>query len=139
MSKTTISINDEECVILPAPKGAFLIKDGLQYPYFVEYTAIAIDDGIYPNIYALELSENEDYLDIADEKGRNIVPEVTAPILQKFLDIEIEQDGDPRAHIIYLYHQFKQHGTPMEYGALVWFKEKFKEHNITKADFDVFA
>ena len=139
MSKQTIIICGEECVILPAPKGAFLIKDGLQYPYFFEYTAIAIDDEVFPNIYGMELSENESYLSISDERDRNLAVEVTAPMLQKFLDIEIEQEGDPRAHIIYLYHQFKQHGTPMEYGALVWFREKFKEHNITKADFDVFA
>lgn len=139
MSKTTISINNYECVVLPAPKGAFLIKDGLQYPYFVDYAAIAIYDGVYPNIYGMELSENESYLGISDERDRSLAVEVTAPMLQTFLDIEIEQQGDPRAHIIYLYHQFKQHGTPMEYGALVWFREKFKEHNITKADFDVFA
>ena len=139
MSKTTITINGEECMILPAPKGAFLIKDGLQYPYFVEYAAIAIDDGVYPNIYGMELSENESYLSISDERDRSLAVEVTAPMLQKFLDIEMEQQGDQRAHIIYLYNQFKQHDTPMEYGALVWFREKFKEHNITKADFDVFA
>ena len=139
MSKTTITICGEECVIHPAPKGAFLVKDGLEYPYFVEYAALSTYDKTeYLNIYGLELSENEVYLDINCEEEK-LYPEVTAPILQEFLDIEMEQEGDPRAHIIYLYHQFKQHGTPLEYGALVWFREKFKEHNITKADFDVFA
>ena len=55
MSKTTITINGEECMILPAPKGAFIVKDGLQYPYFVEYVAISIKNNPYPNIYmALE-------------------------------------------------------------------------------------
>ena len=139
MSKTTITICGEECVILPAPKGAFLIKDGLQYPYFAEYAALSTNDKTEEiSMYGLELSENEAYLDIncGDEE---LYSEVTAPMLQTFLDIEMEQEGDPRAHIIYLYHQFKQHGTPLEYGALVWFREKFKEHNITKADFDVFA
>ncbi|MGN0489962.1 hypothetical protein [Ruminococcus sp.] len=139
MSKTTITINGEECVILPAPKGAFLVKDGLQYPYFVEYAALSTSDKAEDiSIYGLELSENEAYLDINCGE-EELYSEVTAPMLQKFLDIEIRQGGDPRAHIIYLYHQFKQHGTPMEYGALVWFREKFKEHNITKKDFDVFA
>lgn len=139
MSKTTITINGEECVILPAPKGAFLIKDGLQYPYFVEYAAISTSDKTEElSIYGLELSENEAFLDI-NYGEEELYSEVTAPMLQTFLNIEMEQEGDPRAHIIYLYHQFKQHGTPLEYGALVWFRERFKEHNITKADFDVFA
>lgn len=139
MSKTTISINNYECVILPAPKGAFLVKDGLQYPYFVEYAAISTSDKTEEiSIYGLELSENEAYLDINCGE-EELYSEVTAPMLQTLLDIEIEQEEDPRVHIIYLYHQFKQHGAPMEYGALVWFREKFKEHNITKADFDVFA
>ena len=139
MSKTTITINGEECVILPAPKGAFLVKDGLQYPYFVEYAALSTNDKTEEiSIYGLELSENEAYLDINCGE-EELYSEVTVFTLKKFLNLEIEQDGDPRAHIIYLYSQFKQHGTPMEYGALVWFREKFKEHNITKADFDVFA
>ncbi|MGN0508424.1 MAG: hypothetical protein ACI4GX_04250 [Ruminococcus sp.] len=139
MSKTTITINGEECVILPAPKGAFLVKKELQYPYFVEYAALSTSNKAEDiSIYGLELSENEAYLDIncGEEELYSEVSEFT---LKKFLDIETEQDGDPRAHIIYLYSQFKEHGTPMEYGALVWFREKFKEHNITKADFDVFA
>ena len=38
-----------------------------------------------------------------------------------------------------LYQEFKSHGTPFDYTAIKWFKEKFKEYNITKADFDVFA
>ena len=139
MSKTTITINGEECVILPAPKGAFLVKDGLQYPYFVEYAALSTNDKTEEiSIYGLELSENEAYLDINCGE-EELYSEVTVFTLKKFLNLEIEQDGDPRAHIIYLYSQFKEHGTPMEYGALVWFREKFKEHNITKADFDVFA
>ena len=139
MSKTTITINGEECMILPAPKGAFLVKDGLQYPYFVEYAALSTSDKTeYISIYGLELSENEAYLDI-NYGEEELYSEVTVFTLKKFLNLETEQDGDPRAHIIYLYSQFKEHGTPMDLSAIEWFKEKFKEHNITKADFDVFA
>lgn len=139
MSKTTITINGEECVILPAPKGAFIAKDGLQYPYFVEYAALSTSDKTeYISIYGLELSENEAYLDINCGE-EELYSEVTVFTLKKFLNLETEQEGDPRAHIIYLYSQFKEHGTPMDLSAIEWFKEKFKEHNITKADFDVFA
>lgn len=46
---------------------------------------------------------------------------------------------DEREFVISLYQIFNTHGTPMDYTAIKWFKEKFKEHNITKADFDVFA
>lgn len=139
MSKTTITICGEECVILPAPKGAFLVKDGLQYPYFVDYAALSTSDKTEEiSIYGLELSENEAYLDINCGE-EELYSEVTVFTLKKFLNIEIEQDGDPRAHIIYLYSQFKEHGTPMDLSAIEWFREKFKEHNITKADFDVFA
>lgn len=139
MSKTTITICGEECVILPAPKGAFLVKDGLQYPYFVDYAALSTNDKTEEiSIYGLELSENEAYLDINCGE-EELYSEVTVFTLKKFLNLETEQDGDPRAHIIYLYNQFKEHGTPMDYTAIEWFREKFKEHNITKADFDVFA
>ena len=43
MSKTTISINNYECVVLPAPKGAFLIKEGFikRTPRGREVTALA--------------------------------------------------------------------------------------------------
>ena len=40
MGKTTITINGEECVILPAPKGAFLKIDGVIYPDFVPFVAV---------------------------------------------------------------------------------------------------
>ena len=40
MSKTTITICGEECVILPAPKGAFLKIDGVIYPDFVPFVAV---------------------------------------------------------------------------------------------------
>ena len=40
MEKTTITINGEECVILPAPKGAFLKIDGVIYPDFVPFVAV---------------------------------------------------------------------------------------------------
>ena len=126
-------------MILPAPRGAFLVKDGLQYPYFVEYAALSTNDKTEEiSIYGLELSENEAYLDINCGE-EELYSEVTVFTLKKFLNLEIEQDGDPRAHIIYLYSQFKQHGTPMDYTAIEWFRRRFKEYNITKADIDVFT
>ena len=43
MSKTTITINGEECVILPAPKGAFVIARPFHLLYFVQAIAIEIN------------------------------------------------------------------------------------------------
>ena len=138
MSKTTIKINGEECVILPAPKGAFLIKDGFIFPYFVEYVALSTSDNTDDiSIYGLELSSDGTHLEINRED--ELYSEVTIPILQWLMGWDSEEGGDPGSHVIYLYRTFKSHETPMDSTAIEWFKEKFKEHNITKADFDVFV
>lgn len=139
MSKTTITICGEECVILPAPKGAFLVKDGLQYPYFVEYAAISTKDSSYPNIYGIQL--NESYVEIQDKQyGEKLKSEVWSGILENLHKSAIEAGEDnTRRFVIETYQAFKSHGTPMDLSAIEWFKKKFKEHNITKADFDVFA
>ena len=137
MSKTTITINGEECVILPAPKGAFLIKEGFVFPYFVEYVALSTSDNTDDiSIYGLELSFEGTHLEINQED--ELHSEVTIPILQNLMDWDSECE-DPESTVIYLYGTFKSHETPMDYTAIEWFKEKFKEYNITKADFDVFV
>ena len=139
MSKTTITINGEECVILPAPKGAFLVKDGLQYPYFVEYAAISTYDSPYPNVYGIEL--NESYAEIQDKQyGEKLKSDVWSGILENLQKSAIESgEDDMRRFVTETYQAFRTHDTPMDLSAIEWFKEKFKEHNITKADFDVFA
>ena len=58
MEKTTITINGEECVILPAPKGAFLKIDGVIYPDFVPFVAVnprikKDDEWDFVDMYAL--------------------------------------------------------------------------------------
>ena len=61
-------------------------------------------------------------------------------MLKKLYQLAIEAgEEDIRGFVIEMYSEFISHGTPMDYTAIEWFREKFKEHNITKADFDVFA
>ena len=140
MSKTTITICGEECVILPAPKGAFLFEDGHQYPYFVEYVAISIKNNPYPNIYGIRVDENGSSTEIQDkQEDEMLITEVCSELLKKLQKSAINDGDDLRKFVVETYHAFKTHGTPMDYTAIEWFNKKFKEHNITKADFDVFA
>ena len=43
MEQMTVRINEEECVILPAPKGAFVIARPFHLLYFVQAIAIEIN------------------------------------------------------------------------------------------------
>ena len=141
MEKTTITINGEECVILPAPKGAFLIKKEREYPYFVEYVAISTEDDSMPNIYGIYLNNNDTFVEVQDKQdGDELKFDVLSGMLKKLYQLAIEaEEEDIRGFVIEMYSEFISHGTPMDYTAIQWFREKFKEHNITKADFDVFA
>ena len=141
MEKTTITINGEECVILPAPKGAFLIKKEREYPYFVEYVAISTEDDSMPNIYGIYLNNNDTFVEVQDKQdGDELKFDVLPGMLKKLYQLAIEaEEEDIRGFVIEMYSEFISHGTPMDYTAIQWFREKFKEHNITKADFDVFA
>ena len=141
MSKTTITINGEECVILPAPKGAFLVKDGSCNPTFIEYLGMAtVDDSSLECIYAFNLSCSGDYVDInVCSEDNMVIRHVFSGLLDRLLT---EADGkvdSKRNFIIELYQTFVSHGTPFDYSAIWWFKKRFQQHNITKADFDVFA
>ena len=139
MSKTTITICGEECVILPAPKGAFL-DYGHQYPYFVEYVAISIKNNPYPNIYGIKVDENGSSTEIQDkQEDEMLITEVCLEVLKKLQKSAVYDGYDLRKFVVETYQAFKTHETPMDLSAIEWFKKKFKEHNITKADFDVFA
>ena len=139
MSKTTITINGEECVILPAPKGAFIF-DNSSYPdfFFVEYVAISMKDHPYPNIWGIYVSENGTSTEIQEKQDdEELRTEVCSEVLKSLQ--KAAKGKDMRRFVIETYQAFKSHETPMDLSAIKWFREKFKEHNITKADFDVFA
>ena len=144
MSKTTITICGEECVVLPAPKGAFILGGGDSYPEFVPYIAVETIVKEYPSGYKdikiHQLRNHGKSLELLDFKKcslRNIVFNID---LQKlYEDFKEVGDYDMRKVIMTLYELFINHRTTMSLSAIDWFKEKFKEHNITKADFDVFA
>ena len=148
MEQITVRINDEECIIMPAPKGAFVKTYNFWLPYFVPYVAVSVyalsnrsktyaDASL--NIYPLSHSYYDDF--VVWDKDRDFFTSLSGNILNHIYDecINQEEDNEPKYYIIMLYQMFKSHGTPMEDRAINWFKEKFKEHNITKADFDVFA
>lgn len=142
MEKTTITINDEECVILPAPKGAFLKIDGVIYPDFVPFVAVnprIKKDGEWEFVYMYALKYYDDgYLEL--NYKRSVETEIGYRCLQESYEENKEyKDFDTRELIMDLYLQYSSHGTHFNPSAIKWFKEKFKEHNITKSDFDVFA
>lgn len=145
MSKTTITINGEECVILPAPKGAFILKDGDSFPYFVPYIAVRTTMIEYINgtketiMYALCISYGKS-LELLSTNQYPLRTDVFDKELQKLYEgFKEVGDYDLRKVVICLYQLFTHNQTSISPTAIEWFKEKFKEHNITKADFDVFA
>lgn len=144
MEKTTITINGEECVILPAPKGAFVTRDN--HPYFVSYVAVSVDAALLNhdnnslvklNVYPLSHYDANKF--VLWDKDGFFFTEVSDDTLDSLFCEQIKYDHEPKDILVMLYQMFKSHGTPMDDFAIEWFKEKFKEHNITKADFDVFA
>ena len=144
MEKTTITINGEECVILPAPKGAFVIGDHFACPCFVPYMAVSADAETriseieeILNIYALSYSDGAEYVEWNTRDG--FCTSVSKLNLDELYHNCIKCGYEPKRALTMLYQEFKSHGTPFDYSAIKWFKEKFKEHNVTKADFDVFA
>ena len=142
MEKTTITINGEERVILPAPKGAFLKIDGVIYPDFVPFVAVnprIKKDYEWDFVYMYALKYYDDgYLELDCELS--VRTEIGDLDLQEsYEDNEKYWEDDTRELIMYLYQQYSSHGTHFNPSAIKWFKEKFKEYNITKADFDVFA
>ena len=144
MEQMTVRINEEECVIMPAPKGAFVVGKHFACPCFVPYVAVSAEAetriseieetlDIYPLSYSdgdwqVQWSEHEEfYTNVANF------------ILDSLYEECVGNGYEPKRALTMLYQEFKSHGTPFDYSAIKWFKEKFKEHNITKADFDVFA
>ena len=140
MEKTTITINGEECVILPAPKGAFIKINGLSEPDFIPF--VAVNPGIKnergaARMYALRYYE-DGFLELDCKLSvRTAIRDLD--LQESYEDNEKYWKDDTRELIMYLYQQYSSHGTHFEPSAIEWFKEKFKEHDITKADFDVFA
>ena len=144
MSKTTITICGEECVILPAPKGAFILDDGFVRPEFVPYIAVAIDPVRLgasrreeASIYPLSHIEDNDYVEWY--KSEILLTFVYDEVLDTLYEENIKAGNEAKYTLIKLYQEFVSHDTPMDDTAIEWFREKFKEYNITKADFDVFA
>ena len=144
MEKTTITINGEECVILPAPKGAFVTRDN--HLYFVSYVAVSVDAALLNhdnnslvklNVYPLSHFDGNKF--VLWDKDGFLFTEVSDDTLDSLFCEQIKYDHEPKDILVMLYQMFKSHGTPMDDFAIEWFREKFKEHNITKADFDVFA
>ena len=144
MEQMTVRINEEECVIMPAPKGAFVTRDN--NPYFVSYVAVSKDAALLNhdnnslvklNVYPLSHYDGIDF--VLWDKDGIFFTEVADDLLGWMYDEQIKYDHEPKETLMWLYQRFKSHGTPMDDSAITWFKEKFKEHNITKADFDVFA
>ena len=43
MEQMTVRINEEECVIMPAPKGAFVVGNHFMSPCFTQYMAVSAD------------------------------------------------------------------------------------------------
>ena len=144
MEQMTVRINEEECVIMPAPKGAFVTRDN--YPYFVSYVAVSVDAELLNhdnnslvklNVYPLSHYDANKF--VLWDKDGFFFTEVSDDTLDSLFCKQIKYDHEPKDILVMLYQMFKSHGTPMDDFAIKWFKEKFKEHNITKADFDVFA
>ena len=144
MEKTTITINGEECVILPAPKGAFVTRDN--NPYFVSYVAVSKDAALLNrgnnslvklNVYPLSHYDGNKF--VLWDKDGFFFTEVSDDTLDSLFCEQIKYDHEPKEILVMLYQMFKSHGTPMDDFAIEWLKEKFKKHNVTKADFDVFA
>lgn len=142
MSKTTITINGDECVILPAPKGAFIIRKENVFPCFVPYIAAkaSVKDcrGRYKGMETYALIQHGFDLEVCS-KDCLLRTEVFEDDLQDIYDEYMElKIGHMRTIVISLYKIFTNIQTQMYSDAISWFKEKFKEHNITKADLDVF-
>ena len=144
MEQMTVRINEEECVIMPAPKGAFVVGDRFACPCFVPYVAVSaeatsrISEIVATlNIYALPYPDGAEYVEWNARDG--FYTSVSKFNLDELYHKCIKYNYEPKRALTMLYQEFKSHGTPFDYSAIKWFKEKFKEYNITKADFDVFA
>ena len=145
MEQMTVRINEEECVIMPAPKGAFVVGKHFMSPCFTQYMAVSADAeslndndtsiGLYA--YPLSYSDGAGYVEWNARDG--FCTSVSKFNLNELYHNCIKCSYEPKRALIMLYQEFKSHGTPMDYSAIKWFKEKFKEHNVTMADFDVFA
>ena len=145
MEQMTVRINEEECVIMPAPKGAFVVGKHFMSPCFTQYMAVSADAeslndndtsvGLYA--YPLSYSDGAGYVEWNARDG--FYTSVSKFNLDELYHNCIKCSYEPKRALTMLYQEFKSHGTPFDYSAIKWFKEKFKEHNVTKADFDVFA
>ena len=145
MEQMTVRINEEECVIMPAPKGAFVIGKHFMSPCFTQYMAVSADatslisdnTEVGLDVYALSYSEGNGYVEWSEHE--KFYTSVANFILDSLYEECVRNGYGSKRALTMLYQEFKSHGTPFDYSAIKWFKEKFKEHNVTKADFDVFA
>lgn len=144
MEQMTVRINEEECVIMPAPKGAFVVGKHFMSPCFTQYMAVSADATPLISeieetldIYPLSYSDGAEYVEWNARDGFHT--SVSKFNLDELYRNCIKCSYEPKRALTMLYQEFKSHGTPFDYSAIKWFKEKFKEHNVTKADFDVFA
>ena len=148
MDQKTIIINGEECVIMPAPKGAFITGNNYanySLPRFVQYVAVSADaESLNDNdtsvgLYAYPLSYSDGDWQVQWSEHEEFYTNVANFILDSLYEECVRNGYGSKRALTMLYQEFKSHGTPFDYSAIKWFKEKFKEHNVTKADFDVFA
>ena len=145
MEQMTVRINEEECVIMPAPKGAFVIGDHFICPCFVQYMAVSADaeslndndTSVGLNAYPLSYSDGDWQVQWSEHE--EFFTNVANFILDSLYEECVGNGYGSKRALTMLYQEFKSHDTPFDYSAIEWFKKKFKEHNITKADFDVFA
>ena len=143
MEQMTVRINEEECVIMPAPKGAFIIRKEDAFPCFVPYIAVdaSVKDckGGYKGMKTYALVQHGLDLEVCG-KDCPLLTEVIEDDLQGLYEY-FEENGcqNMRRVTMTLYELFTDHQTPITIDANLWFSNKFNEHNITKADFDVFA
>ena len=137
MSKTTITINGEEYIAIPTPKGTFLLFDDFFAPYFAHYLAVNVNNPL--DVLVCDFQGEGKACGIKKDNRFSICYYVDDDALEKIkINAKKEPRCDERELVISLYQIFNTNGTPMDYTAIVWFNKKFKEHNITKADFDVF-
>ena len=150
MKQMTVRINEEECVIMPAPKGAFIWSEDSRFLYYPTYIALRNNKEynrvldiipLYPSdsgaSYLMESSSDNEHLH--EVLYGYMLSSILKEYLFDFDEDEISEESIDKEKIKNMYLAAISHGTQMDYTAIEWFKEKFKEYNITKADFDVFA
>ena len=134
MSKTTITINGKECIVLPVPKGAFISGRCM----FLEFVlAVAIDiNQLQENVCEYGYLEAEAYPlyynmengFVAYDQNYYLQIYVTDTHLEELVESDnLTNDYESRNNIISLYHDFVSNGTHLTTSAISWFKKMFKK------------